>query len=73
LAGARVAKASGNGLRERYAERVEPLLAMIGTKTDAQPDFKNFDEATRRTNGSAPDADTIRRVRGDKNRSFLMD
>lgn len=73
LVGARVADASGNGLRERFIARVGPLLTLIGVATDTQPDFKQFDETTRRTSGSAPDADTIRRVRGDKNRQFLMD
>ena len=32
-----------------------------------------FDEATRRSHGRGPDAATIARIRGDKNRAFLMD
>jgi hypothetical protein len=60
-------------LRERFLARVAPLLAVADVATDVQPDFKAFDEATRRTIGNAPDAETIRRVRGDKNRQFLMD
>jgi hypothetical protein len=35
--------------------------------------FENFDATRRRTTGNAPDTDTIRRVRGDKNRMYLMD
>jgi len=73
LLGAGVADTSGNGLRERFLERVAPLLKLVGVAADGQPDFKDFDEATRRTSGTAPDAQTIQRVRGDKNRQFLMD
>jgi hypothetical protein len=36
-------------------------------------DFAGFDEAWRRTPGSGPDAATIRKIRGDRNRAFLMD
>ena len=73
LVGAGVADAGGNGLRERFVQRVGPLLDLVGVSADVQPDFKDFDEVTRRTAGTAPDADTIQRVRGDKNRQFLMD
>jgi hypothetical protein len=38
-----------------------------------EPDFRSFDVRTRRTIGTAPDAETIARVRGDRNRAFLMD
>jgi hypothetical protein len=73
LVGAGIANASGNGLRERYLGRVAPLLALVDIPTDAQPDFKQFNEATHRTVGATPDAETIMRVRGDKNREFLVD
>jgi ring-1,2-phenylacetyl-CoA epoxidase subunit PaaC len=73
LVGASVADASGNGLRERFLQRVAPLLAATSVPPDMQPEFKQFDETTRRTVGSTPDTDTIKRVRGDKNRQFLMD
>jgi hypothetical protein len=35
--------------------------------------FEDFDEAARRPRGTTPDAATIARIRGDKNRAFLMD
>jgi phenylacetate-CoA oxygenase PaaI subunit len=70
-----VASATGSALRARYLERVRPLLERIGVDgaSFAKPDFTGFDETTRRTAGSAPDAATIARIRGDKNRMFLMD
>ena len=73
LVGAGVANTSSNGLRERYLDRVAPLLGFVDVSADVQPDFKQFDEATHRTIGTAPDAETIMRVRGDKNREFLVD
>jgi phenylacetate-CoA oxygenase PaaI subunit len=70
-----VIDAAGSDLRARFVERVTPLLVQIGSGSAAEllPDFTNFDEARRRMPGSAPDAETIRRVRGDRNRAFLMD
>jgi phenylacetate-CoA oxygenase PaaI subunit len=72
-----VASATGSGLRARYLERVTPLLAELGDEgaalLSATPDFTGFDEARRRTDLAGPDAATIARVRGDKNRAFLVD
>jgi hypothetical protein len=39
----------------------------------AAASFDGFDEATRRVAPDGPDATTIRQVRGDRNRAFLMD
>jgi hypothetical protein len=39
----------------------------------AEPDFTGFDETRRRVSADGPDAGTISKVRGDKNRVFLMD
>lgn len=64
--------ATGDALRQQFIESVSPLLTELGLA--APPvGFDDFDEATRRTRGTSPDAETIRRVRGDKNRQFLMD
>jgi ring-1,2-phenylacetyl-CoA epoxidase subunit PaaC len=65
----------GDALRARFLERVAPLLdsADLHVRADATPDFSNFDEATRRSSTGGPDAATIARIRGDKNRAFLMD
>jgi ring-1,2-phenylacetyl-CoA epoxidase subunit PaaC len=60
------------GMRAQFLDRVAPLLDALSISAGS-PSFENFDETTRRTKGTAPDADTIKRVRGDKNRQFLMD
>lgn len=75
LAQAGVSNADADQLRTRYIEAVRPLLETIGELALInQPiDFNGYDAQTRRTNGTAPDAETIRRIRGDKNRAFLMD
>jgi ring-1,2-phenylacetyl-CoA epoxidase subunit PaaC len=64
--------ADGDALRSTFLQRVQPLLEATGEHAP-QPDFKDFDVSTRRTANTSPDADTIRRVRGDKNRIYLMD
>ena len=66
---------SGDALRARFLDRVKPLLDTVelSAPRDAQPDFAGFDEATRRGQQRGPDAATIARIRGDKNRAFLMD
>jgi ring-1,2-phenylacetyl-CoA epoxidase subunit PaaC len=75
LQDASIADAAGSGLRNRYIERIAPLLRLVGdhARFDLEPDFAAFDEASRRTNGSAPDEETVARIRGDRNRAFLMD
>jgi phenylacetate-CoA oxygenase PaaI subunit len=64
--------AEGEALRQQFVDHVTPLLTELGIAAPAVT-FDDFDEATRRTRGTSPDADTIKRVRGDKNRQFLMD
>jgi 1,2-phenylacetyl-CoA epoxidase catalytic subunit len=76
LQNASIASAAGSTLRNRFLERIAPLLAEIdagGIVASIEPDFDGFDEATRRVNGNGPDARTIARVRGDLNREFLLD
>lgn len=63
---------AGDATRAAFAARVNPLLTELGVETSS-PDFGNFDVSTRRTPGTSPDAATIQRVRGDKNRQYLMD
>jgi ring-1,2-phenylacetyl-CoA epoxidase subunit PaaC len=61
--------------RARWLAAIAPALEAVELTALAQmpPDFSSFDIRTRRTVGSAPDAETIERVRGDRNRAFLMD
>jgi ring-1,2-phenylacetyl-CoA epoxidase subunit PaaC len=66
----------GSDMRNRYLQRVAPLLQHIGAGLeglDVEPDFAGFDERSRRSAGGSPDERTIAQVRGDRNRAFLMD
>ena len=61
-------------LRARFLERIAPLLsAAEQIVEDIEPEFTDFNESTRRSHNRGPDATTISRIRGDKNRAFLMD
>jgi ring-1,2-phenylacetyl-CoA epoxidase subunit PaaC len=76
LLDASIADGAGSTLRERFVERIAPLLATAGLGdvfTNIEPAFDDFDEARRRSAGRAPDSATIERIRGDRNRAFLMD
>jgi ring-1,2-phenylacetyl-CoA epoxidase subunit PaaC len=76
LVDGRVVNAIGSELRSRYTDRIAPLLATAGEPASADNmklDFSGFDEQTRRSHNRGPDAATIARIRGDKNRAFLMD
>ena len=71
-----VVDARPSTLRKRFLEQVSPLLEEVGLSDaygDDPPDFEGFDEARRRAAGGGPDAATIERIRGDRNRAFLMD
>lgn len=73
---ASIVDASGSDMRARFITRSAPLMrAVEGSDAfdSVEPDFADFDETTRRRRGSAPDSETIRQIRGDKNRAFLMD
>lgn len=76
LLDASIADGAGSTLRERFVERIAPLLAAAGLGdvfTNIEPEFGEFDEARRRPVGRTPDQATIERIRGDRNRAFLMD
>jgi ring-1,2-phenylacetyl-CoA epoxidase subunit PaaC len=73
---ASIVDGGGSDMRARYIERAAPLLRAVGDAdgfAGVEPDFSSFDEVTRRTAGTAPDARTIAQIRGDRNRAFLMD
>lgn len=65
--------AAGSSLRERYLERVRPLLELVGGSTEVQPAFDGFRADFRRPSGTTPEPGVIAKVRGDLNRAFLMD
>lgn len=77
VTGAGVVDAAGGALRGRYLEQIGSLLAELGGRSAAlgahAPSFDGFDEARRRTSPGGPDAATVARIRGDKNRQFLLD
>lgn len=72
-----VVDAAGSTLRERYLERIGGMLDALGARGAAlrshTPSFDGFDEARRRVSTTGPDAETVARIRGDKNRMFLVD
>jgi ring-1,2-phenylacetyl-CoA epoxidase subunit PaaC len=73
---ASIVDASGSGLRNRFLQRVAPLLRLVGDHSsllELEPGFDGFDERTRRATGSAPDKRTIEQIRGDRNRAFLLE
>jgi ring-1,2-phenylacetyl-CoA epoxidase subunit PaaC len=75
LEGAGVVDAAGPALAARYLARVAPLLEMVERQAQsgrAEPG-PEFDESRRRGRSGGPDAETIRKIRGDRNRAFLMD
>lgn len=73
LAAAGVTDASPDELRRRFLDRIAPLLEATGIETPGAPDFGGFDDATRRTSTTGPDAETVTRIRGDLNRAFLLE
>jgi ring-1,2-phenylacetyl-CoA epoxidase subunit PaaC len=73
LVEAGVMEESGSALRSRFLQRVEPHLDRVGIDGGAVAvDFEAYDEAGRRGAGG-PDPETIEKIRGDRNRVFLMD
>lgn len=73
LTAADIAAEAGEGLRARFLERIHPVLALADVAAPETVDFTGFDEASRRSVAGGPDEATIRKVRGDRNRAFLMD
>jgi ring-1,2-phenylacetyl-CoA epoxidase subunit PaaC len=75
LADAGAADADADALRERFRERTGPVLRDLADDglVPAVIDYTGFDEARRRGSGGSPDVATIVRIRGDRNREFLID
>jgi len=81
LVDAGVVSSAGSTLRERYLERIGPLLAELDDSDEIEttagltvtPDLAGFDETRRRLRSGGPDPETVAKVRGDKNRAFLTE
>ncbi len=77
LAAAGACDASADELRERFLSACLPVLTPLqaadfdpwGARIPLDP----FDECRRRSGPGGPDAETITRVRGDRNRDFLVE
>ncbi len=71
------------GLRARWLQRVGPVVESVGLglaeeggdgwTTSMEPGWAGWDPDVRRGREGGPDAETLARVRGDKNRPLLMD
>lgn len=69
-----ICDATGDELRARFLQRMQPLLQGAGLEfATVELDFDDWDPATRRTRQGGPDAEAVARARGDKNRAFLLD
>jgi len=63
-------------LRDRFLHRIAPWLVDLLAPQELSalpPRFDDFDATSRRPRGSSPDTATIARIRGDRNRAFLLD
>lgn len=79
-------RAGADGLRERYLGRVGPVLdrAGIASEVGLSPEgdgwryagelgWEGWNDRRRRSSEGGPDAETLARARGDKNRAMLLD
>lgn len=75
LRDAGIVPADREAARGRLTARLQPILALLGVGAPVldERDWAGWDPVRRRTDGGAPDAATIERIRGDRNREFLMD
>lgn len=81
-----IVSATADRLRTRYLARIGPVLHAAGMAerlgvAPAEPGWRyerdlswtGWDDRRRRAAGGGPDADTLARARGDKNRAMLLD
>src|SRR5690606_159930 len=86
LAESGIVGADPDALRQAYLGRVGPVLAEarlaseLGLEREGEGwshadelDWEAWDDARRRGAAGGPDADTLARVRGDKNRAMLVE
>ncbi|MFO7588825.1 MAG: Phenylacetic acid catabolic protein [Gemmatimonadota bacterium] len=77
---AELADADPDELRARWADRVAPVLREAGLgdlademRSGFEPDWSGWDDERRRAGAGGPHPETLARIRGDRNRSMLMD
>jgi ring-1,2-phenylacetyl-CoA epoxidase subunit PaaC len=81
-----ITNASADELRTRFLSTIGPLADELGIadRLRVRPygdgwiysggfEWEGWEESSRRSSGDGPDQDTLQRVRGDRNRLFLMD
>ena len=80
LEAAGVSAGDPDSLRQAWLDRVVPVLAEAGLEelaadfeASAGLDWSSWNQERRRGGPGGPDAETLARIRGDKNRSMLMD
>ena len=83
LAEAGIVSGDAPAMRSRWIERLGPSLSGVGLDlvrpegdgwaSAVEPDWSGWSAARRRASEGGPDEDTLARVRGDRNRSLLMD
>jgi 1,2-phenylacetyl-CoA epoxidase catalytic subunit len=85
LAEAEISDATPDDLRTRWLARVGPIVHEAGLeslsepdgsggwRSAVRPDWKDWDGERRRTGTGGPNEETLAGVRGDRNRSMLMD
>jgi ring-1,2-phenylacetyl-CoA epoxidase subunit PaaC len=86
LAEEEIVRGEPDALRSRFLASVGPVLDEMGYAAGLgiekrngewilarQLEWDGWDDHRRRSAGEGPDADTLGRVRGDRNRAFLMD
>lgn len=80
LQAAGVSADDSDSLRQAWLDRVIPVLAEAGLdslaaelESNAELDWSEWNPDRRRSGSGGPDAETLARIRGDKNRSMLMD
>ncbi|MDX1394683.1 MAG: Phenylacetic acid catabolic protein [Gemmatimonadota bacterium] len=83
LAAAGIVSGDATAVRDRWLERLGPSLVAVGLDlvrcedgawvSATEPDWSGWSAERRRAAEGGPDDDTLARVRGDRNRSLLMD
>ncbi len=81
LAGAGILSGGPDAARSSWLERIGPSLDELGLARRGEkgwvslrePEWEGWDAGRRRAAEGGPDEDTLARVRGDRNRSLLMD